>query len=179
MHFWVERVNKKSQEAFPILKAMARMLYELDSLQNLILVFHILLTQSHSFQSSQRLQDERQVTYSVNAHHLTAARTALTIITYFPWALREGSSLEGRRWVTQARQREGLMQLFWPLRPPLLYHYFPAFPCQEAPQQTSVTFCLTYHNHFPSRLVPVLSGPTMPTPSLLGAQQKTTGISLG
>ena len=44
MHFWVETVNKKSQEAFPILEAMARMLYELCSLRYLILVFNILLT---------------------------------------------------------------------------------------------------------------------------------------
>lgn len=44
MHFWIEPVNKKSQEAFPILETMARMLYKLHGLQNVILVFNILLT---------------------------------------------------------------------------------------------------------------------------------------
>lgn len=44
MHFWIETVNKKSQEAFPILEAMARMLYKLCSLRYLLLVFTILLT---------------------------------------------------------------------------------------------------------------------------------------
>lgn len=57
MHFWIETVDKKSQEALPILKAMARMLYELYSLQYLILVFHILLTECHGFKGSQHLKD--------------------------------------------------------------------------------------------------------------------------
>lgn len=59
MHFWIETVDKKSQQAFPILKAMARMLYEADSLQYLILVLHILLTECHGFKSSQYLEDMR------------------------------------------------------------------------------------------------------------------------
>lgn len=44
MHFWIETVHKKSQEAFPILEAMARTLYKLCGLQYLILVFNVLLT---------------------------------------------------------------------------------------------------------------------------------------
>lgn len=57
MHFWIETVDKKSQQAFAILKAMARMLYEADSLQYLILVLHILFTECHGFKSSQYLED--------------------------------------------------------------------------------------------------------------------------
>jgi hypothetical protein len=59
MHFWVQTVNEKSQEAFPILEAMARMLYKLDSLPYLILVFHVLLTQRHGVKSSQSLKDTK------------------------------------------------------------------------------------------------------------------------
>lgn len=57
MHFWVETVNKKGQEAFPVLKAVARMSYKLDSMQYLVLVLHILLTQRHGLKSCQHLQD--------------------------------------------------------------------------------------------------------------------------
>lgn len=59
MHFWIETVNKKGQEAFPILKAVARMPYKLDSVQYLVLVLHILLTQSHGLKSRQHLEDTK------------------------------------------------------------------------------------------------------------------------
>lgn len=73
MHFWIETVDKKSQQAFPILKAMARMLYELDSLQYLILVLHILLTEGHGFKSSQHLKDTSDKrSYSMIAYFLSA-----------------------------------------------------------------------------------------------------------
>lgn len=55
MHFWIETVNKKSQEAFPILQAMARMLYKLCGLRYLILVFNILFTWCQGFKSIQSL----------------------------------------------------------------------------------------------------------------------------
>lgn len=57
MHFWIQRVHKKSQEAFPILEAMARMLYKLCSLRYLILVFNVLLTRCQGFKSVQSLKD--------------------------------------------------------------------------------------------------------------------------
>lgn len=57
MHFWVETVNKKGQEAFPILKAVARVSYKLDGVQYLVLVLHILFTQRHGLKSRQHLQD--------------------------------------------------------------------------------------------------------------------------
>lgn len=44
MHFWIETVNKKGQEALPILETMARKVYKLHGLRYLILVFNILLT---------------------------------------------------------------------------------------------------------------------------------------
>lgn len=57
MHFWIEAVDKKGQEAFPVLKAVARMLYKLDGVQDLVLVLHILLTECHGLQSHQHLED--------------------------------------------------------------------------------------------------------------------------
>lgn len=57
MHFRIETVNKKSQEAFPVLEAMARMLYKLCSLRYLILVFTILFTRCQGFKSTQSLKD--------------------------------------------------------------------------------------------------------------------------
>lgn len=57
MHFWIQRVHKKSQEAFPILEAMARMLYKLCSLRYLILVFNVLLTRCQGFKSVQSLKN--------------------------------------------------------------------------------------------------------------------------
>ena len=57
MHFWIQTVHKKSQEVFPILEAMARMLYKLCSLRYLILVFNILLTRCQGFKSIQSLKD--------------------------------------------------------------------------------------------------------------------------
>jgi hypothetical protein len=57
MHFWIEAVDKKGQEAFPILKAVARMPYKLKSMQYLVLVLHILLTERHGLQSCQHLED--------------------------------------------------------------------------------------------------------------------------
>lgn len=55
MHFWIQTVDKKSQEAFPILEAMARVLYKLGGLQYLILILNVLLTQGHGFKSTQSL----------------------------------------------------------------------------------------------------------------------------
>lgn len=59
MHFRIETINKKGQEVFPILETMTRMLYKLGSLQYLILVFDVLLTQCHGLKSSQSLEDKK------------------------------------------------------------------------------------------------------------------------
>lgn len=57
MHFWIETVNKKGQEALRVLQAVARMPYELDGVQYLVLVLHILLTQRHGLKGRQHLED--------------------------------------------------------------------------------------------------------------------------
>lgn len=44
MHFRIEAIHQKSQKAFPIVEAMARVLYELCRLRDLLLIFNILLT---------------------------------------------------------------------------------------------------------------------------------------
>lgn len=101
MHFWVETVNEKSQKAFPILEAMARMLYKLGSLQNLILVFNILLTQCHGFKSSQSLKDmKRQRVNPTDAHHLT-----VTVTAHLLWSHCEPQGKEAHR--TGMRSPEG------------------------------------------------------------------------
>ena len=77
MHFWIETVNEKSQEAFPILEAMARVLYKLGSLQYLVLVFNILLTQCHGFKSGQCLKDKKDKRIEPrDAHCVTATGIA-------------------------------------------------------------------------------------------------------
>lgn len=57
MHFWIETVNKKGQEALPILETMARKVYKLHGLRYLILVFNILLTCCQGFKRIQSLKD--------------------------------------------------------------------------------------------------------------------------
>lgn len=59
MHFWIQTVNKKGQEVSPILEAMARMLYKLGGLQDLVLVLNVLFTQCHGFKSTQSLKDKK------------------------------------------------------------------------------------------------------------------------
>lgn len=68
MHFWIETVNKKGQEAFPILQAVARIPYKLDSMQYLVLILHILLIQRHGLKSRQHLDDTNDEAFIPGMH---------------------------------------------------------------------------------------------------------------
>lgn len=112
MHFWIQTVHKKSQEAFPILEAMARMLYKLCSLRYLILVFNILLTRCQGFKSIQSLKDmeDKRLTTRMQVTRFPQVQRTCCCHLGQLGASREGYRtgarlLKGRHWLAASRRR--------------------------------------------------------------------------
>lgn len=91
MHFRIEAVHQKSQEAFPVMEAMARVLYELCCLRDLLLVFNILLTYCQRFKCTQSLKDRE----GKRVNHLDACTVSPAGKAHLPLSSRTTMDLWG------------------------------------------------------------------------------------